>query len=399
MRYFFSSLILLLLSFSAGSQISSSVFCNDDVSVGSERLDEYLPMILDKKVGLVGNLSSRVGQSHLVDTLLSLEVELVKIFSPEHGFRGEADAGEKVNSNTDIKSGLPIVSLYGRHKKPTAEDLDGLDFLIFDIQDVGARFYTYISTLHFVMEACARNNVKLIVLDRPNPNGFYVDGPVLNPKYKSFVGMHPVPIVHGMTIGEYARMINGEHWLPNSIQCNLTVIKCSGWDHSKFYRLPIKPSPNLPNMLSVYLYPSLCFFEGTVVSVGRGTNWPFQIIGHPSFNSEFSFTPIPNFGSKNPKLNGVKCKGVNFVEQGLSVLQNQKQIQLSWFIEFYKVLDLKEKFFLSNNFINLLAGDSSFKRQIINGESEALIRARWQPKLDQFKTIRKQYLLYADFKE
>jgi len=367
------------------------------VIVGSERLNEYLPLILNKKVGLVGNPSSMVGQTHIVDTLLSLKIDLVKIFSPEHGFRGDADAGEKVNSNIDAKTGLPIVSLYGRHKKPTAEDLKGLDFMIFDIQDVGARFYTYISTLHYIMESCANNNVQLIVLDRPNPNGFYVDGPVLNPKYKSFVGMHPVPVVHGMTIGEYAKMINGENWLPNSMQCQLTVIPCQGWDHSKFYRLPVKPSPNLPNMLSVYLYPSLCFFEGTVVSVGRGTNWPFQVIGHPNFTSKFSFTPAPNFGSKNPKLNGKKCSGVNFVEQGLSVMQNQKQIQLNWFIELYKVLNLEEKFFLSNNFINLLSGDSDFKQQVIAGESEELIRARWEPKLGKFKTIRKQYLLYSDF--
>lgn len=391
-------IIFLTVLSSSISQQSDIKFCNEDVTVGAARFNLYLDQLGDKRVGIVGNQSSVVNHVHLVDTLLAYKVEIIKIFSPEHGFRGEADAGEKVNSEVDLKTGIPIVSLYGKHKKPTPADLSGIDVLLFDIQDVGARFYTYISTLHLVMEACAENNVKLLVLDRPNPNGFYVDGPVLDMKFKSFVGMHPVPIVHGLSIGEYAQMINGENWLSGTQKCDLTVVPCHNWDHSKFYKLPIKPSPNLPNMLSVYLYPSLCLFEGTVVSVGRGTDWPFQIIGHPLFsNSNFSFTPNPNFGAKSPKLKGEKCNGINFTESGLNVLQNQHQLQISWFIQFYKALNLKEKFFLSNNFIDLLAGDSSLKKMILKEASEAEIRQSWEPKLTEFKTIRKRYLLYDDF--
>lgn len=380
------------------AQNSLPVFCNNEVTVGAERFDVYLDKLIGQKIGLVGNQSSLVGRTHLVDTLLSQGVDLVKLFSPEHGFRGEADAGEKVSSGIDQKTSLPIVSLYGSHKKPSPKDLEGIDVILFDIQDVGARFYTYISSLHYVMEACQEEGVKLIVLDRPNPNGFYVDGPVLNMKYKSFIGMHPVPIVHGMSIGEYAQMINGEDWLGENSKADLLVVPCLGWNHTKFYKLPTKPSPNLPNMLSVYLYPSLCLFEGTVVSVGRGTDWPFQIIGHPQFkNSQFSFIPEPNFGSKKPKLKGQECKGIDFIESGLSVMQNQHQIQLSWFMQFYNDLNLKEQFFLSNNFINLLAGSNTFKNNLINGLTEAEIRLTWEPALSEFKIKRKHYLLYSDF--
>ena len=389
---------LNLLQYFAVGQSNDPIFCNDEVSVGAANFDSYLPLLVNKKVALVGNHSSLVEKTHLVDTLLALEVDLVKIFSPEHGFRGEADAGEKVNSRQDNKTGLPIISLYGSHKKPTIDDLQGVEVVVFDIQDVGARFYTYISTLHLVMEACAEQKIKLLVLDRPNPNGFYVDGPVLNPAFKSFVGMHPVPIVHGLTVGEYAQMINGENWLPNELICDLTVVKCHNWDHSKLYRLPVKPSPNLPNMLSVYLYPSLCLFEGTVVSVGRGTDFPFQVIGHPRYNnSDFSFIPKPTVGAKSPKLEGVKCNGINFIESGLSVMQNQKQLQLKWFLEFYKDLTLKDRFFLSNNFINLLVGDAEFKTMVLAGKTEADIRASWEPALANYKKKRKRYLLYMDF--
>ena len=379
-------------------QSNDSIFCNNNILVGAQRFELYVPILDGKTVGFVGNQSSLVANTHTIDTLLSQDIKLVKIFSPEHGFRGKADAGEKVSSEIDKKTGLPIVSLYGSNKKPTGSDLKGIDIIIFDIQEVGARFYTYVSTLHLVMEACAENNVQLIVLDRPNPNGFYVDGPILNPKYKSFVGMHPVPIVHGMSIGEYAKMINGEKWLANNVVCDLKVIPCLDWDHSKYYQLPIKPSPNLPNMLSVYLYPSLCLFEGTVVSVGRGTDWPFQIAGHPEFKSgDFTFIPKSTEGAKNPKLNGQKCQGINFTESGLSVLQNQNQIQLSWFINFYEELNLKDQFFLSNNFINLLSGNSTFKSMVIAGKTEAEIRASWEPELTIFKAQRKKYLLYSDF--
>lgn len=257
------------------------LYCNKDVIPGAARFDQYIDLLKDKKVGVVGNQSSIVGTEHLVDTLRALGVNVVTVFSPEHGFRGDADAGEKVSSGIDSKTGLPIISLYGKNKKPSVEQLADVDILLFDIQDVGARFYTYISTLHYVMEAAAENSKQVIVLDRPNPNGHYVDGPVLNPKYKSFVGMHQVPVVHGMTVGEYAQMINGEKWLTGGKICDLKVVTCEGWDHTKFYELPIAPSPNLKNMTAIYLYPSLCFFEGTVVSVGRGTDFPFQVIGHP----------------------------------------------------------------------------------------------------------------------
>ncbi len=398
MRFFILYIFSFCLFNSLGSQVSDSIFCNNEVEIGASRFDLYLNKIKGKKVALVGNQSSRVGKRHLVDILIDKNVDLVKLFSPEHGFRGEADAGEKVDSGVDNKTGLPIVSLYGKHKKPTWSDFKGIDIVLFDIQDVGARFYTYISTLHYVMEACAEQKKKIIVLDRPNPNGFFVDGPILESNYKSFVGMHPVPIVHGLTIGEYARMINGEKWLGSNEICDLEVVPCKGWDHNKFYKLPIPPSPNLPNMLSVYLYPSLCLFEGTVVSVGRGTDWPFQVAGHPLFNSgKFTFKPESNFGAKQPKLEGKNCLGINFSESGLNIMQNQKQLQLAWFIEFYEVLNLNNKFFLSNNFINLLSGSDQFKKSILSGDSESQIRESWEPELSNFKITRKQYLLYPDF--
>jgi len=395
MKFKILSIIFLFLTFIANAQ--SDLFCNSTVKVGAEQTNEYLSLIKNKRVGVVGNQSSTIGNIHLVDSLLSLNINVVKVFSPEHGFRGKADAGEKVKSVVDSKTGLAIVSLYGNNKKPKAEQLKNIEVLIFDIQDVGARFYTYISTLHYVMEACAENNVELIILDRPNPNGHYVDGPVLEGKYKSFIGMHKIPVVHGMTIGEYAKMIHGESWV-KSKALKFTIIKCKGWNHTQFYRLPIKPSPNLPNMLSIYLYPSLCFFEGTVVSVGRGTDTPFQIVGHPMFKpGSFSFKPMPSFGAKHPKLENELCNGINFSSVGLNVIQQQKQLQLGWLIDFYNELNLKEKFFLKNDFINLLAGSDKLKNQIMSGKTEAQIRASWQNDLNTFKAIRLKYLLYSDF--
>lgn len=389
-------LFSFVLSFSLSAQ--NQLFCNENVSVGAAHLEEYLPSLENKKVAIVGNQSSMIGAKHLVDSLLTLNVNIVKVFSPEHGFRGKADAGEKVKSGVDSKTGLPIISLYGSNKKPKVEQLAGVDIVLFDIQDVGARFYTYISTLHYVMEACAENEVELIVLDRPNPNGHYVDGPVLDLKYKSFVGMHQVPIVHGMTVGEYAQMINGEQWLPNDLKCDLKVVKCKGWNHQQFYKLPIKPSPNLPNMLSIYLYPSLCLFEGTVVSVGRGTTTPFQIVGHPGFEKDsFSFQPTPVDGAKHPKLENELCYGIDFTAMGLNVIQKQNQIHLGWLIQFYKKLNLGQQFFLKNNFINLLAGSNILQNQIIAGKSEVEIRESWKDGLAEFKEKRKKYLLYIDF--
>ena len=379
--------------------VEKKMFCNDEVRVGAERIDAYINQLKGVNVAVVGNQSSMVGETHLVDTLLGAGVNIVKVFSPEHGFRGTADAGEKVDSEVDSRTGLPIVSLYGSNKKPKASQLKGVDVLLFDIQDVGVRFYTYISTLHYVMEAAAENSKKVIVLDRPNPNGHYVDGPVLKNGFTSFVGMHEIPVVHGMTVGEYAKMINGEGWLPGGAQCELEVVACEGWDHSKFYELPVAPSPNLPNMTSVYLYPSLCFFEGTIVSVGRGTDYPFQIIGHPDYEVDlslvaFSFTPMPNHGAKHPKLEGELCYGVDLHEMDLRVFREEGKLDLSYLADFYSNLDRGKEFFLANNFINLLAGSDQLKNQLMAGDSFETIKASWQEDLAAFKLVREKYLLY-----
>lgn len=366
------------------------------IKVGAEQTSQYIELLKDKKVGIVANHTSMVNQTHLVDSLLALKVNVVKVFSPEHGFRGKADAGEKVSSDIDATTGLPIVSLYGKNKKPTKEQIADLDVLIFDIQDVGARFYTYISTMHYIMEAAAENDKKVIVLDRPNPNGHYVDGPILETGFTSFVGMHQVPIVHGMTVGEYAKMINGEDWLANGKKCDLTVIKTLNYTHKSFYELPIKPSPNLPNMASVYLYPSLCLFEGTTISVGRGTDKPFQILGHPLIKSDkYSFTPKPTEGAKNPKLNGEKCFGYDLSSFGDSYIKNKPSLNLFWLIDIYNNYPNKDEFFIKS--FNRLAGTDKLQQQIKDGVSEQEIYKSWQEGLTQFKQIRKKYLLYPDF--
>lgn len=366
------------------------------IVVGAEQTENYLSLLQNKKVGIVANHTAFIDKTHLVDSLLSLKINVVKVFSPEHGFRGNADAGEKVNSEIDEKTQLPIVSLYGKNKKPNKEQMQGLDVMIFDIQDVGARFYTYISTMHYVMEACAENNIPLIILDRPNPNGHFVDGPILEEKYKSFIGMHPVPIVHGMTVGEYAQMINGEKWLENKVQCDLTVIKMKHYDHLSVYELPIKPSPNLPNMSSVYLYPSLCLFEGTPMSVGRGTEKPFQVLGHPKINSEkYSFTPKSMEGAKQPKLEGQFCKGYDLSEYGETCMRGLKKLNLFWLLDIYKNFPEKESFFGSS--FNLLAGTDQLQEQIKADKTEKEIYNSWQEGLKKFKITRKKYLLYRDF--
>lgn len=418
-RFYFALLMVILLSCSAsqteltqttehstvelvnGDSLQQAVplFCNDQVKVGAENTSAYFDLVRNKKIGVVGNQSSMLGDVHLVDTLLGAGMEIIRVFSPEHGFRGTADAGEKVASEVDQKTGLSIVSLYGNNKKPTANQLAGIDVLIFDIQDVGVRFYTYISTLHYVMEAAAENGIKLIVLDRPNPNGHYVDGPVLKDGFTSFVGMHKVPVVHGMTIAEYAQMINGEGWLSGDLVCDLTVVKCEGWDHSKFYSLPIAPSPNLPNMTAVYLYPSLCFFEGTVVSIGRGTDWPFQVVGHPGYSRDaeqdlFEFIPAPNFGAKHPVLEGKTCFGYDLHETSIQLLQEKGQLDLSYLVDFYAHVKTTDPFFLPNNFIDLLAGSASLRKQIREGLDIEAIRASWQEDLEVFKRMRTNYLLY-----
>jgi uncharacterized protein YbbC (DUF1343 family) len=379
------------------------LFCNADVRVGAAVTEKYFHLLKDKRVGIVGNQSSLVSSTHLVDTLRSSGINIVRVFSPEHGFRGDADAGEKVKSAVDAKTGLPVVSLYGSNKKPSAEQLADVDVLVFDIQDVGARFYTYISTLHYVMQAAAEQNKKLIVLDRPNPNGHYVDGPVLDPKFSSFVGMHQVPVVHGMTIGEYAQMVNGEGWLGDGLKCDLQVISCEGWDHTKFYELPVPPSPNLRTMNAIYHYPSLCLFEGTVVSLGRGTDHPFEVIGHPKFkNAEadniFSFVPQPNAAASHPVLQGQTCYGYDLHETDIREYREKRKVDLSYLLEFYNSLDMGAAFFLKSGFINNLAGTDQLKAQIMAGKTLEEIEASWQEKLSAFKQMRKKYLLYEDFK-
>lgn len=391
-------------SFSQGIiQITNTTKTINDLKAGADRTDIYLPLLLGKSVAVVANQSSTIKKTHLVDTLLSLGVKIKKVFCPEHGFRGVVDAGAKVKTYKDTKTGLPIISLYGKNKKPTPENFKDIDIIVFDIQDVGVRFYTYLSTLHYVMEACAENNKPLIVLDRPNPNGYYVDGPMMEERYKSFLGLDNVPIVYGMTIGEYAQMLNGEGWLKAGVKCDLKVITLDGYSHTDFYELPIRPSPNLPNMSSVYLYPSLGLFEGTVVSVGRGTDLPFQVIGHPTLQNpnfkgkkpNYKFTPKPKPSAMDPKYNGQTCYGYNLAEFGTEYLKNIKKIYLFWLIGTYQNTPDKTTFFEEN--FNYHVGNSTLQQQIKDGVSEEEIRKSWKPGIDRFKTIRKKYLLYTDF--
>ena len=369
---------------------------NAQVSVGAERLDAYLPLIIDKKVALIVNPSSLVGEQHLVDVLLENKVEVIRIMAPEHGFRGKANAGEYVKDGIDAKTGLPIVSLYGKHKKPYKEDVADVDFVIFDLQDVGTRFYTYISTLQYAMEACAEHGTSVLVLDRPNPNGHYVDGPVLKPEFKSFVGMQEIPIVHGMTVAEYANMLNQEGLLENGIKCDLHWVTCTGYDHNTSYSLPVRPSPNLPNDDAINLYPTLCLFEGTRISVGRGTDYPFQVFGYPNFKKDFgkseaiSFTPQPNQGAKHPKLEGELCNGMD-LRQGEKI----DELKLSWILMARNNFLNQDDFFIS--FFEKLAGTADLRKLILAGKTEQEIRDSWQEDLEAFKAIRKKYLLYKDF--
>ncbi|OIQ22615.1 MAG: hypothetical protein BM557_00475 [Flavobacterium sp. MedPE-SWcel] len=362
------------------------------IKTGADNYSKYLPLLKNKKVGIVTNQTGIISndKKHLVDFLLEKGIDVKTIYAPEHGFRGTADAGELIKDGKDIKTGLPIISLYGNNKKPKPEQLKGIDILIFDLQDVGARFYTYISSLHYVMEACAENNIPLIVLDRPNPNGGIVDGPILEKENKSFVGMHPIPVLHGMTIGEYAKMINGEKWLKNNVQCQLTVIACSNYKRTLPYSLLISPSPNLPNDQSINLYPSLCFFEGTTISIGRGTNKQFQIYGSPSLpKTDFSFTPKPNKGAKNPKHNGKICYGKN-----LSTIKKIDRLELKWLLKAYNDTSDKSSFFIP--FFAKLAGTKQLQQQIESGKTEKEIRESWKGGLINFKQMRRKYLIYAE---
>lgn len=379
------------------AQVSSVAFNpSDQIKVAAERTELYLSLIKDKSVAVVANQTSLIKSTHLVDSLISLGIDVKKIFSPEHGFRGIADAGEKVLNNVDPKTGLPVISLYGKKSKPLPADLKNVDVVIYDIQDVGVRFYTYISTLHYVMEACAENNKKLIILDRPNPNGHYVDGPVLEEKFKSFVGLHPVPIVYGMTVAEYAKMINEEGWLKDKLKCELVYILVDSYNHKSAYELPVKPSPNLPNMCSVYLYPSLALFEGTSISVGRGTETPFQVIGQPNLkNATYTFTPRSKVGASDPMYKDQLCSGYNLTDFGNVYMKNNNGIYLFWLQGTYK--DSPDKAHYFNNYFNNLAGNSTLQQQIIDGVSEDIIRKSWEADLNKFRTIRKKYLLYKDF--
>ena len=429
---FFKNTLIILLSitvgscFSCGSQNSSEKIEETSekrgnrgvdslaiygIRTGADQIGKYIPFLRNKNIGIVANQTSVINDTltsgfenpskptegvyvsdfHLVDFLHSLEeIKISKVFAPEHGFRGTADAGEVIKDGIDIRTGLPIISLYGKNKKPNAGQLKNIDVMVFDIQDVGARFYTYISTLHFVMEACAEQNIPLVVLDRPNPNGHYIDGPVLEPKHSSFVGMHPVPVVHGMTIGEYAQMVNGEGWLANGLQCEIKVVTMENYTHRTPYSLPIKPSPNLPNDIAINLYPSLCFFEGTMVSAGRGTSNQFQVFGAPSLPKEhfsFQFTPQSNEGAKYPKFKGEKCNGIDLRDS-----EKLNRLNLEWLIDAYVGHGKKPDFF--NDFFTKLAGTQKLQEQIEKGYTYKEIRETWRKDLQEYDRMRQRYLIY-----
>lgn len=381
--FLFAFLCLLL----GGNPLQAQIF------PGAQQTAQYLPLLKNKKVGVVAHAASEIYHkgkaTHLIDSLLAHNIDIKRIFAPEHGFRSREDNGAIIKDEIDSLTQLPIISLHGKNKKPQAEQLEDLDIIVFDLQDVGARFYTYLSTLHLVLEACAESNIPLLILDRPNPNGHYVDGPVMEDEFKSYLGMHNVPIVHGLTLGEFAHMINEEGWLNNKIKCDLRVIKIEGYTHQSTYNLPVRPSPNLPNAKAINLYPSLCLFERTAVSIGRGTEQQFQIYGHPSFKGDFSFTPQPNFGAKYPKLEGEKCIGKN-----LQSHPRLNRFELKWLIEAYRQYPEKESFFISR--FAYLAGTKKLEDQIKNGWSEREIRNSWEPQLSKFKTMRKKYLLYPN---
>jgi uncharacterized protein YbbC (DUF1343 family) len=382
---------LVILSFSAAFSIC--IDAQKGPVPGAYRIEEYRSLIEGKSIAVLANQTSLVGKTHLVDTLLGSGIKIKTIFAPEHGFRNMADAGETVEDGKDAKTGIRITSLYGRHLKPTKEDLSGIEIVLFDIQDVGTRFYTYISTLHYLLEACAENSIKCIILDRPNPNGFYFDGNVLDTLHRSFVGMDPVPVVHGMTVGEYAGMLNGEGWLKNGVRCDLTVIKCRNYTHNALYELPVKPSPNLPNQNSVYLYPSICFFEGTTLSLGRGTSFPFQVFGSPLLPDKgFSFIPESVPGAKNPPLLGVKCFGTDLRDALIMNLVPRPELNLGWLIGAYNDFPDKDKFF--NSYFDVLAGGPTLREQIRKGMTAEQIKATWKEGLEKFGKIREKYLLY-----
>ncbi len=390
------TLVFLLFTAISIANCKNIKYSETKIITGAERIETYLPGLRNKRVGLVVNQSSIVGKTHLLDTLLSLKINVKIIFSPEHGYGGVGDPGESIQNKMEEKSGIPIISLYGKKRKPSPEDLDGLDIVVFDIQDVGVRFYTYISTLHYVMEACAESSVPLLLLDRPNPNGFYIDGPVMEEKYRSFLGLEPIPIVYGLTIGELANMINNEGWLNDHIKCAIEVVKCENYTHNSVYNLPVNPSPNLRNMKAVYLYPTIGLFVGTEMSLGHGTDFPYLVIGHPDFpEKSFHFVPHPNLGSKNPELNGIECYGVDLNKLTVDSARNLKKIDIRLIQIVYHKMNESSSFF--NTSFNYHAGNSELQSQIIHGVSAEAIRASWADGISEYKKIREKYLLYPDF--
>ncbi len=401
---FFSLCIATIWMLTTACQPNTAASATEEIGVepekpalqtGAEQMDAYLPMLTGKRVGMVVNHTSHVGDRHLVDTLHARGVAITRIFAPEHGFRGEADAGASIADGKDRTTGAPITSLYGTTKKPTPEHLTDLDLVVFDIQDVGVRFYTYISTMTYVMEACAEQGIPFIVLDRPNPNGHYTDGPVLDPAYSSFVGMHPVPVAHGMTVGEYAQMVNGEGWLKGGVQADLSVIKCTNYTHDTPYELPIKPSPNLPNMQSIYLYPSLCFFEPTTISVGRGTDKQFQVLGMPKASfGDYTFMPIPKPGARKPKHEGRECTGYDLTSLPPDSVRQWAGLNLTYLVDIYQSMEDKSSFFTSDSFFDKLAGGPGLRQKLTSGASAEEIKASWQSDLEDYRAMRSKYLLY-----
>ena len=369
-------------------------FSQNQILTGADQYNKYIPLLKNKNIGIVAHKASRLNiknKIHLVDLLLEKDIQIKTIFAPEHGYDGRSDNGDLLDDSMDESTGLNIISLHGKIKKPLPKHLKNIDLMVFDLQDVGARFYTFISTLHYVMQACAEKNIPILLFDRPNPNGHYVDGPVLNMKFKTFVGMHPVPIVHGMTIGEYALMINGEKWLGDNLKCDLKIIELKNYTHQSKYTLPVRPSPNLPNDQSISLYPSLCLLEPTTISIGRGTEKQFQIYGHPNFpESDFKFTPFPNFGSKEPKWNSNLCFGVS-----LEKIKVSNRLDLSWLIDAFNKLPKNQVFFKDS--FERIAGNDELRKQIMNNTPISEIRKSWEPELSNYKKIRKKYLLYPDY--
>jgi uncharacterized protein YbbC (DUF1343 family) len=402
-------LFLIIMTNSSCTSRSGNDAPDTSIRTGAEQMEKYLPLLAGKNIALVANQTSVVGETHLVDTVLALSKEyaltvkqvmtppgkhpitLKHVFAPEHGFRGTVDDGKWVDDETDPVTGVPIISIYGKNKKPLPEMLEGIELVVFDIQDVGTRFYTFISTMHYVMEACAEQGIPLMVLDRPNPNGNYVDGPILDPEFRSFVGMHPIPVVHGLTVGELAGMINGEGWLEDGVQCELTVIPCANYTHDSSYLLPVKPSPNLPRQHAIRLYPSTCFFEGTVISEGRGTETPFEVFGHPDLPYDFSFVPRPIEGMETrPKLMGEQCNGMDL--RSFEPEEGWTRIYLHWLINAYNDFPDKASFFTP--FFDKLAGTDELRMQIEKGYSEQEIRASWKNSLEDYMAMRETYLLY-----